>query len=64
MKRSNNFEQVNQNLRLKRGLINGLGSLVKSLSGNLDNDDAIKYDTAISELYDNQRDISITLNKK
>lgn len=29
--------------RFKRGLINELGSLIKRISGNLDNEDAIKY---------------------
>lgn len=64
MKISNNFKQINLNIRFRRGLINGLGFVVKQISGNLDNDDAIKYDTAINELKTNQKDISLTLNKQ
>lgn len=36
--------------RYKRGLINPLGSLIKAVSGNLDNDDAIRYDSLISRI--------------
>lgn len=36
--------------RAKRGLINGLGSVVKAITGNLDNEDAVKYEQQISEL--------------
>lgn len=32
------------NKRKKRGLINGLGSIVKLITGNLDQDDAQRYD--------------------
>ncbi|KAG5862546.1 hypothetical protein JTB14_025218 [Gonioctena quinquepunctata] len=38
----------------KRALINALGSIVKAISGNLDQDDAEKYDSAISTLQRNQ----------
>lgn len=37
-------------LREKRGLINGLGTVVKFLTGNLDHNDAEKYDNAINML--------------
>lgn len=35
------------NYRQRRGLINGLGSVIKSITGNLDQDDAIKLDNEI-----------------
>lgn len=51
------FEQVTlpANKRIKRGLINGLGSIWKSISGNLDQSDADKYDKAIVQLNSNQQ---------
>lgn len=36
--------------RVKRGLINGLGSVVKALTGNLDYDDAVRMEQQISNL--------------
>lgn len=36
--------------RLRRGLINGLGSIVKTITGNLDYEDAIKFENEISNL--------------
>lgn len=44
------FWQLVPSRRMKRGLINPLGSLIKIISGNLDNDDAIRYDKDISML--------------
>lgn len=40
--------------RPKRGLIDGLGSVVKSITGNLDYTDAMRYNDAIKTLKDNQ----------
>lgn len=37
--------------RSKRGLINGLGSIFKSITGNLDNDDYVEINQAIQQLY-------------
>lgn len=37
-------------LRQKRGLINAAGSIIKAITGNLDQDDARKYDKTIHEL--------------
>lgn len=53
------FTQLNPLLgtRQKRGLINGLGSIIKSLTGNLDQSDAEKYDEIISNLNKNQNDL-------
>lgn len=49
-------------IRVKRGLIDGLGSVVKSISGNLDYTDAIKYDNAIKTLLENENKITAELN--
>lgn len=40
--------------RSKRGLIDGLGSVIKSISGNLDYTDAVKYNNAIQVLQGNE----------
>lgn len=48
--------------RIKRGLINELGSLIKSISGNLDYSDAIKYNEAIKTLHSNEEKMSFELN--
>ncbi|KAG5870699.1 hypothetical protein JTB14_000196 [Gonioctena quinquepunctata] len=48
------FQSIYPSLRGKRALINALGSIVKAISGNLDQDDAEKYDSAISTLQRNQ----------
>lgn len=41
-------------MRSKRGLLNGLGSIIRTITGNLDQSDAERYDRAISTLSDNQ----------
>lgn len=48
--------------RNKRGLIDGLGSIIKSVTGNLDSSDAVKYDTAINALSNNQIKIANEYN--
>lgn len=48
--------------RVKRGLIDGLGSVIKSVTGNLDYTDAIKYNDAISTLTNNENNIVTELN--
>ena len=52
---------INENLRKKRGLINGLGSVIKSITGNLDAQDAEYYDKLIDELKNNQQNIQKNL---
>lgn len=44
------FRQLVPLRRYKRGLLKPLGSLIKVVSGNLDNDDAIRYDALISRI--------------
>lgn len=52
---NNLFLETPQNYRNKRGLVDGLGKIIKSISGNLDADDAKKYDLLIDIL---QKDTS------
>lgn len=40
--------------RYKRGLIDGLGSVVKSITGNLDYTDAVHYNNILNNLQNNQ----------
>ena len=47
-------EILPQPIRTKRGLINGLGSIFKAISGNLDYADGERYDKLIRELQNNQ----------
>lgn len=50
--------------RKKRALIDGLGSVIKSISGNLDYTDAIKYNDAIKILQSNQHKLKTEINNK
>lgn len=65
---SNKLDKVLHNLRslepsrAKRGLINGLGSVIKSISGNLDYLDAVRYNNAIKDLETNQDKVISELN--
>ena len=60
------FQQLIPSYKSKRGLLNPLGSLIKIITGNLDNEDAIRYDSIVSELKINQAytDKKITLISK
>lgn len=49
--------------RARRGLINGMGSIIKAISGNLDAEDAIRYDNAIETLKLNQANIIQAANR-
>lgn len=49
--------------RYKRGLIDGLGSIIHSITGNLDQEDAKRYDHAILTLQKNQNEITHHINK-
>lgn len=55
--------------RARRGLIDGLGSIIKSVTGNLDQSDAARYDNAIKILEGNEHKMlsefndHISLNK-
>ncbi|XP_049867824.1 uncharacterized protein LOC126368021 [Pectinophora gossypiella] len=52
----NKFNQLVPSHRFKRGLIDPLGSLIKIITGNLDHNDALKYDKLLSELQGKQVD--------
>lgn len=43
--------------RVKRGLINGLGSVVKFITGNLDHEDELRYNSIVNHLQKNQEDL-------
>lgn len=49
--------------RTKRGLIDGLGSVVKSITGNLDHTDAEKYDRALNILESNDDKLMSEFNE-
>lgn len=59
------YEQLDtfQSSRVKRALIDGLGSVIKSISGNLDYTDALRYDGAIKILQDNENKLTSELNE-
>lgn len=44
------YKQLIPSVRSKRGLLNPLGSLIKTITGNLDNDDAVMYEKLIHEV--------------
>lgn len=50
--------------RFKRGLINGLGSIFRTISGNLDAYDGEKYDKLIEKLQNNQNSLVHSLEKQ
>ncbi|KAJ8980849.1 hypothetical protein NQ317_008908 [Molorchus minor] len=50
--------------RTKRGLVDGLGSLIKGITGNLDASDAAHYDQAIFDLQNNEKEITQKLNRE
>ena len=54
------YRQLIPQKRSKRGLINPLGSIIKLITGNLDHDDAVRYEELISKLNHNQ----IVISKK
>lgn len=54
------FRQLVPSSRFKRGLLNPLGSLIKIVTGNLDHEDAVKYDRLITQIKGNE----IKIDKK
>lgn len=60
--------QLNQilptRIRTKRALINALGSLIKTVTGNLDQEDAIRIDHNVDILKTNQNNLKLALDKQ
>lgn len=52
------LKQLLPTKRSKRGILNPLGSIIKLVSGNLDNDDAIRYDALIHDVKSKQSAIN------
>lgn len=50
--------------RIKRGLINALGSVFKTISGNLDASDGERYNTLINNLQTNQKNLAENILKQ
>lgn len=48
--------------RIRRGLINGLGTAIKFITGNPDNDDIIKINENLQSLYSSQNEIIKQIN--
>lgn len=58
------FQTIYPSHRTKRGLINGLGNIIKAISGNLDQSDAERYDRAIESLQNNEKNIISKFNQQ
>lgn len=43
--------------RNKRGLFDGLGTIIKTLTGNLDSEDGKKYDKILDDMFENQQNL-------
>lgn len=50
-------------IRVKRGLFNPLGTFIKSISGNLDNNDALRFENALKILQNNENLLSESLSQ-
>lgn len=64
---TNTHDKLNHlipNLRQKRGIIDGLGSLIKVITGNLDHTDAERYDKILNTLQQNQNKIIKNSNEE
>lgn len=49
------YQQLVPIKRIKRGILNPLGSFIKVISGNLDHEDAVRYDKLISEIHNREQ---------
>lgn len=52
------YNQLIPNVRVKRGLVNPLGTFIKALTGNLDNEDAMRYDNLLNNMHSKQNVLS------
>lgn len=55
------FNLINPYIRRKRGLINSLGSFIKAITGNLDNEDAQNFNEEIEIVIENMNDAAIKI---
>ncbi|XP_074042059.1 uncharacterized protein [Leptinotarsa decemlineata] len=60
---SKSQEIITNPKRIKRGLINGIGSIFKSITGNLDAEDEERYEKLIRELQNNQKVLASKFNQ-
>lgn len=60
----NNLDLIKPRHRLKRGLINGLGSIVKTITGNMDHDDYMEINRNIDILRTNQNNLEHQMNNQ
>lgn len=58
---SNRYESLAPKVRSKRGLINGLGTIIKTITGNMDANDAQTLNKEIEGLTSNQQEFEIKL---
>lgn len=49
--------------RVKRGLFNPLGTFIKSITGNLDNDDVVRIENSLKSIQNSEQDLSNSFNK-
>lgn len=60
----NKFNSIKPSIRNKRGLINGLGTIIKSITGNMDARDAHHINEEIKNLMTNQSNIKSEVKKQ
>lgn len=56
--------QIHSKNRKKRGIINGLGNVIKFVTGNLDADDEKRYDSLINHIETNQINLQDQIRKQ
>lgn len=61
---SNNLFPLLPQRRTKRGLVNGLGTIIKSITGNLGANDAIKINNEIHKILSNENRLNIEKNQQ
>lgn len=61
---TNNFNVIKPISRNKRGLIDGIGTVIKGITGNLDDDDLLEINNHIATLNDNQKNLNSQINKQ
>ena len=59
-----NLNAVKPRYRTKRGVINGLGSILKTITGNMDYHDSVTINNHIETLKLNQHDLNQQINKQ